>query len=188
MTDDDDDFSDLDDMLADIEADADEDEDEFADLDEYVDFETPADKRKREREERAAAKAEEKERREAEKEARLTEKIRRETLPKVPEGEFRFIMSGHCLFPETANPARSHERCGAVSYANPRKDPYPCPCICHFPGEQYEDEGCSTDKRKVFIVEAPFMGLDEDGDEQYVHVARDGKRVSHVLCGNEGKV
>lgn len=90
----------------------------------------------------------------------------------------RPIWSGHCQFPATSTPVRSHERCadnGAGSSANPRGVFYPCPCPCHLDPEEYECE-CGG-----LIREAPALGLDEDGDPIYVHILADG-RVSFEGC------
>lgn len=109
-----------------------------------------------------------------------------EVAPKPKAGSKvpRPIMSGHCGYPQTVNPTASHERCaayGAGSSANPEKRFHPCPCACHFPGEIYEcaGEGCGGR-----IKEAPYLGLDEDGDAQYVHVNNDG-RMLYVSCGGD---
>jgi hypothetical protein len=89
------------------------------------------------------------------------------------------IWSGHCQFPETAHPERSHERCvlmGAGSTANPRGIFHPCPDVCHLGDEEYECE-CGG-----IIREAPALGLDEDGDPIYVHISEDGKRALFDGC------
>lgn len=100
------------------------------------------------------------------------------------DGPPRPMMSGHCGYPQTAEPHLSHARCermGAGSAANPEKRFHPCPCPCHYPGDIYEcaGEGCGGR-----IKEAPYLGLDEDGDPQYVHVNNDG-RMLYVSCGGD---
>jgi hypothetical protein len=44
------------------------------------------------------------------------------------------MMSGHCAFPQTAHPERSHQRChdmGAGNTASQSGEFAPCPCSCH---------------------------------------------------------
>jgi hypothetical protein len=82
----------------------------------------------------------------------------------------RPIMSGHCQFPETDHPDRSHERCaenGGGVKSKPTGLFHPCPCSCHL-GEEFECQ-CGG-----IIRLAPALGRDEDDDEQYVHVDTDG--------------
>lgn len=81
------------------------------------------------------------------------------------------IMSGFCAHPST--PAYdSHTRCRGGSTANPRGEFHPCPCACHLDPEEYECE-CGR-----IIRLAPLLGLDEDGDEIYVHIdPKDGRAV-----------
>lgn len=76
----------------------------------------------------------------------------------------RVMMSGHCAFPATANPARSHERCIGYNTYNPNKEVQPCPCTCHH-GETYSCGNCGRP-----IVEMPALGLDAEGDPYYYHV------------------
>lgn len=92
--------------------------------------------------------------------------------------ETKPMMSGHCSFPQTAEPRLSHERCtrnGAGSKANPRKEFFPCPCQCHFAGEQFQCECGDT------LAVAPYLGLDDDGDDQYVHLDHQG-RMTSMYC------
>lgn len=80
------------------------------------------------------------------------------------------VPSGHCAFPETDRPEKSHQRCedmGAGNTAVPDKRFSPCPCHCHL-GETFECE-CGG-----MIREAPVLGLDSDGDPIYVHVDERG--------------
>lgn len=77
------------------------------------------------------------------------------------------IPSGHCSFPQTEDPTKSHERCaanGGGSRANPKKVFNPCPCSCHY-GEEYECGGCGRT-----IVECLAWPFDVDGDMHYTHV------------------
>lgn len=73
------------------------------------------------------------------------------------------LISGHCAFPGQA-PEESHRRCAGYNRANPGKIFQPCPCSCHFPEDRYEC-GCGAT-----LAEAPHYPLDEDGDVRYVHV------------------
>lgn len=80
-----------------------------------------------------------------------------------------FLMSGFCAHPSGAE---SHERCKGGNTANPAGEFQPCPCACHL-GETYECGGCGRD-----IREAPLLGLDEDGDTIYQHLAvEDGRAI-----------
>lgn len=89
------------------------------------------------------------------------------------------MMSGHCAFPETAHPKRSHQRChdqGAGNTATPSREFAPCPCSCHV-GEEYE---CQCGE---MIYEAPMLGPDpDDGEMQYVHLTEDGLRIDLSGC------
>lgn len=90
------------------------------------------------------------------------------------------MMSGHCLNPQTTDPGKSHQRChdmGAGNTACPTGEFAPCPCSCHVEPEPYECSGCGDD---IYI--APNLGLDEDGDDQFVHLTEDGLRVTE-RCG-----
>lgn len=91
----------------------------------------------------------------------------------------RPLMSGHCNFPQTAKPEVSHQRCqmnGHGNRANPDRIFQPCPCRCHFPEEEYECECGST------IVAAPHYPVDEDGDTRYVHLDPKTGRVVDEEC------
>lgn len=81
----------------------------------------------------------------------------------------RPMMSGHCNFPQTANPTKSHELCashGAGNRANPAGEYQPCPCACHFVGPRLECECGGT------LVEAPHWPEDPDypGEPVYTHI------------------
>jgi hypothetical protein len=82
-------------------------------------------------------------------------------------------MSGHCRFPETPQPTRSHERCQRLGHgntANPEKEFSPCPCHCHLGADEFECANCGGSLR-----EAPFWpNEDEPGEMVYVHVDSDG--------------
>lgn len=90
------------------------------------------------------------------------------------------IMSGHCNFPQTADPLKSHDRChdngAGVTTRIGEGTFHPCPCTCHV-GEEFECSECGDS-----IYEAPNLGPDEDGDMQYVHISEDGLRVTGVYC------
>jgi hypothetical protein len=86
------------------------------------------------------------------------------------------LLSGHCAFPQTADPQQSHDRCarnGAGNRSNPAKVFSPCPCHCHL-GERYECGNCGRT-----IAEAPFWdGRGGVGDEMvYVHIDPDGRGI-----------
>jgi len=83
------------------------------------------------------------------------------------------LMSGHCRFPQTAEPHLSHERChlrnNGGSRANPLRIWQPCPCSCHL-GDTYECGNCGR-----LIAEAPLW--DGEGGEVYVHIDADGDAI-----------
>jgi hypothetical protein len=90
------------------------------------------------------------------------------------------MMSGHCAFPQTAHPERSHQRChdmGAGNTASQSGEFAPCPCSCHVIPEPLECTNCGGD-----LYEAPMLGPDEDGDMQYVHLTEDGLRIDLSGC------
>ena len=89
----------------------------------------------------------------------------------------RPLMSGHCAFPQSANPDESHARCKGYSRANPDKIFQPCPDLCHYPKERYECAGCGGT-----ILAAPHYPLDEDGDIRYVHLDTKRNRASDEEC------
>lgn len=91
------------------------------------------------------------------------------------------IMSGHCRFPQTADPQQSHDRCarnGAGTRSNPAKVWHPCSCGCHL-GDEYECGNCGR-----LIAEAPlwdgsngaWVG-DEEPEMVYVHIDTDGTAI-----------
>jgi hypothetical protein len=86
-------------------------------------------------------------------------------------------MSGHCRFPETPQPTRSHERCQKMGHgntANPDKEFSPCPCHCHLGTDLYECGNCGEPLR-----EAPhWPNEDEPGEMVYVHVDSDGNALA----------
>lgn len=88
----------------------------------------------------------------------------------------RTLISGHCAFPQTANPEESHGRCRGYTRANPDKIFQPCPCRCHFPEEEYECECGAT------IVAAPHWPADEDGDTRYLHLDPRTSRIVAEEC------
>lgn len=96
----------------------------------------------------------------------MTETVSRNTTPSL-------LWSGHCLTPATgpgdreAAAAKSHERCQALVVTR-----HMCPCHCHLLPEDYEC-GCG-----YLIREAPCLGLDAEGDPQYVHVDEAGNTYS----------
>lgn len=83
-------------------------------------------------------------------------------------------MSGHCMFPQSASPHLSHERCGrngAGNRAVPKnkdgiKEFAPCPCDCHL-GDEYECGNCGQPIRETHL----WTG---DGEVTYVHVDHQG--------------
>lgn len=80
------------------------------------------------------------------------------------------MMSGHCAYPQSARPEKSHERCesqGAGNTACPSGDFAPCPCWCHLNNEDlYECGNCGGQLR-----EAPrWPNEDEPGEMVYVHI------------------
>lgn len=91
-------------------------------------------------------------------------------------------MSGHCNFPQTANPEASHERCqknGHGNNWNPDKEFSPCPCTCHLE-EHYECAECGG-----IIAEAPHWTGEwiTDPDEMvYVHVDPETGRAIGEEC------
>lgn len=90
------------------------------------------------------------------------------------------LMSGHCAFPTTSNPEKSHERCdlhGGGSKANPRKEFVPCPCSCHL-GEEFECGNCGRPLR-----EAPgWPNTDEPGEMVYTHIDPHTGRAIGEVC------
>lgn len=97
------------------------------------------------------------------------------------------MMSGHCNFPATqlpggaaAPPSLSHERCaaqGAGNWANPAREYQPCPCACHFPGEDLECECGGT------LREAPhWPNEDEPGEMVYTHIDHKTGRATGENC------
>lgn len=78
------------------------------------------------------------------------------------------LMSGHCMFPQTAHPEESHARCSGGNTANPAREFSPCPCPCHYPEDRYECE-CGG-----LLAEAPGWPsvFDEEGEPvtQYTHI------------------
>jgi hypothetical protein len=92
----------------------------------------------------------------------------------------RVLISGHCAFPQSRNPDKSHLRCaknGAGSRANPDKIFQPCPCPCHFPVDRYECDSCGGT-----LAAAPHWPVDEDGDMRYVHVNTKTGRIIGTEC------
>lgn len=86
-------------------------------------------------------------------------------------------MSGHCAFPETDNPERSHARCPGYSRANPKKEFQPCPCPCHY-GEEFDCE-CGG-----LLREAPLWPNEEEepGEMVYTHVDPRSGRATGEEC------
>lgn len=92
------------------------------------------------------------------------------------------MMSGHCQFPETTNPQRSHQRChdqGAGNTATPSKEFAPCPDGCHLDHEvEYECGNCGKPLR-----EAPMWpNEDEPGEMVYVHYDPETHRALGEEC------
>lgn len=83
--------------------------------------------------------------------------------------------SGHCAHPQTDHPEESHHRCarnGGGNRSRPSKVFQPCPCACHFEGEEEEFE-CGNCGRP--LKPASHWPLDEDGDVRYTHVSGNGE-------------
>lgn len=93
----------------------------------------------------------------------------------------RPFISGHCAFPETAHPERSHERCQRLGHgntANPAGEFAPCPCHCHLGTDEFECANCGAALR-----EAPYWpNEDEPGEMVYVHFDTDRKRALGEEC------
>lgn len=88
----------------------------------------------------------------------------------------RPAMSGFCAFPETANPAASHQRCadmGAGNTARPSREFQPCPCGCHYVAE-FECGNCGLD-----LSVTNWAGATTDPDEiMYTHLdPRSGRAI-----------
>lgn len=81
----------------------------------------------------------------------------------------RPLMTGHCSFPQTEDPARSHRRCheqGGGYYNKPRGEFHPCPCGCHTGEDEYVCGNCGRPLR-----EAPLWpNEDEPGEMVYTHI------------------
>lgn len=86
-------------------------------------------------------------------------------------------LSGHCRFPETPQPTRSHERCQRLGHgntANPEGEFSPCPCKCHLNTDEFECGNCGQPLR-----EAPhWPNEDEPGEMVYVHVDSNGNALA----------
>lgn len=95
------------------------------------------------------------------------------------------IMTGHCGNPAThdkshneIDPFTSHQRCidnGGGVTTQSTGEFHPCPCSCHV-GEEAE---CQCGE---LIYEGLTLGLDEDGDMQWVHLIEDGSRFTMDGC------
>jgi hypothetical protein len=86
------------------------------------------------------------------------------------------MMSGHCAAPSPG----SHERCqrnGGGSTANPAKEFSPCPCPCHFPGEQFDCE-CGG----VLSLAPHWPNEWGDDDPVYTHLDRKTGRAIGEHC------
>lgn len=79
------------------------------------------------------------------------------------------LMSGHCRFPRSKKPKKSHHWCedknGAGTYVKVSDTYLACSCPCHL-GEEYECGGCGRP-----IREAPLWPDPDNPDGPvYVHV------------------